>query len=180
MDENENDVWTFSDVLNDVIIDCEAAASKAKPGSEEHVVITKELISLCETKARCLEADIKFDSEQSKLELDRKSLALKERELDIKFDSEQSKLELDRKSLALKERELDLKEREIASAEKNDKDSNIYRWVDRGLRALGTAGFLGTTLMVIKAECEDNHYMKTSAWRLVSSGISKGLLRPPM
>ena len=155
MDENENDVWTFSDVLNDVIIDCEAAASKAKPGSEEHVVVTKELISLCETKARCLEADIKFDSEQSKLELDRKSLALKERELD-------------------------LKEREITLAEKNDKSSNIYRWVDRGLKALGTMGFLGTTLLVIKAECEDNHYMKTSAWRLVSSGISKGLLRPPM
>ena len=155
MDENENDVWTFSDVLNDVIIDCEAAASKAKPGSEEHVVVTKELISLCETKARCLEADIKFDSEQSKLELDRRSLALKERELD-------------------------LKERELALTEKNDKVSNIYRWVDRGLKALGTAGFLGTTLLVIKAECEDNHYMKTSAWRLVSSGISKGLLRPPM
>lgn len=155
MDENENDVWTFSDVLNDVIIDCEAAASKAKPGSEEHVTVTKELISLCETKARCLEADIKFDSEQSKLELDRRSLDLKERELN-------------------------LKERELALTEKNDKVSNIYRWVDRGLKALGTAGFLGTTLLVIKAECEDNHYMKTSAWRLVSSGISKGLLRPPM
>lgn len=155
MDENENDVWTFSDVLNDVILDCEAAASTAKPGSEEHMVVTKELISLCETKARCVETDLKIETEKSKLELDKRSLDLKERELD-------------------------LKEREISLAEYDQKINTTHRWVEKGQRALETLGFLGMGLLVLKAECEDNRYMKTSAWRLISSGISKGLLRPPM
>ena len=154
MDENDENV-TFSDVLNEPILTCASAVSKIPPGTEEHVVITKELISLCESKAKCVETDLRIETEEARIALDRKAIELKERELD-------------------------LKERELSYNESKDKFDNVYRWTDRGLKALGTAAFLTYAVGVLKAECEDNQFMHTSAWRLISSGLSKFLVRPPM
>lgn len=156
MDENDKDkVWMFSDVLNDVIIECETKAGKLQPGSQEHVVVVQELISLCEAKSKSIESDLKTDKE------------IFEREIKIK-------------ELELRERELDIREDELDFEKQKNKADNIYRWVDRGSKALGTGAFLTYAVCVLKAECEDNRFMKTSGWRLISSGVSKFIIRPPM
>lgn len=155
MDENEKDNWMFSDVLNDCILDCEAKAGTLQPGSQEHVVIVQELISLCDAKSKSIESDLKADKE------------VFEREIKIR-------------ELELKERELNIREDELYFEKQKNKTDNIYRWVDRGGKALGTGAFLAYAVCVLKTEAEDNRFMKTSAWRLISSGISKGIIRPPM
>lgn len=155
MDENEKDNWMFSDVLNDVILDCEAKAGTLQPGSQEHVVIVQELISLCDAKSKSIESDLKADKE------------VFEREIKIK-------------EIELRERELNIREDELYFEKQKNRTDNIYRWVDRGGKALGTGLFLAYAVCVLKAECEDNRFMKTSGWRLISSGISKGIIRPPM
>ena len=145
----------FSDVLNDVIIDCEAKAGTLQPGSQEHAVIVQELISLCDAKSKSIESDLKADKE------------VFEREIKIK-------------ELELRERELDIREEELDFEKHKNKVDNVYRWIDRGGKALGTGAFLAYAVCVLKAECEDNRFMKTSGWRLISSGISKAIIRPPM
>ena len=144
MAENE-DLWTFSDVLNDSILDCEDALSKLKPGTEEHVVVFKELATLCETKARCVETDLKVASDTIRLELDRKTLELKERELD-------------------------LREREIAINERSDKVGNIIKAAGVAAVAAQIATEFAQFGALMNLEYGKNGYISSLSYKFLTSG----------